>query len=749
MDKKLLIQILINVAQAKGAVYGLQQSLNLLSSTINAVFRTAVVAAFFYAIRSVVQAFSDIKTAVGNLLGEYSKLNFAATLTASVMTEGASNTAEAFKQVSYLSRDLSNQTMFTAQQIQEGLFTAAQAGYQLAGASRVASSAMVLAQETGEEYKGTVKGLIGVVKAFDIGMQEIPATVDMITAAVVKSNAELTDFFQGMSYAASATAVNFGSARDNIVDTTAAIMTMNDVSIRGSKAGVYLRAAYQGIQSGTSKINAVFAKYGVNVYQANGANQKYLGTLQQGQAAMGRYEERLNVLKKRQYDLALSGRSGSEAFNKVTQEISEVDSTLGTLGKGIDEVYQQFQLAGGKLKPFSQILADISGKVPTEVIARAFGVRAGQGITALLQNLEKFKKHRETLVEFFKASEEGESITQKMFEQLLETFLVKWQRIKNIVSNTFSTIADEFFSAVSPLLDTLIGALTQVFSFVNKNASVFKAIFTGIVASIKPIFESFAAGIMGIVSQLTTAAGGTAPFKVIQYSEVKGKIIGKEKTINAIDMAERVAAVFKSMISFVFAHMNAALEQLRPVILSLGSAFADAIVEVMRTKLDAFVDIGFKMGLGVLSAIARHFKEVIFGALGGSIIGGVIGATALGGAAAVATAGNPAAVAAGISTGWSIGSATGGAGGAIGGYNVKKQGGVLEALRAPFERAGELSEQTVNRFLPASDSITRAAENYNRSADIFALAADRVLAESAANKSKVDALSRRISAGGS
>ena len=611
-QKNLHINIKLNAKT--GDIDKVKSKFGLLKSSLRAVFRTAIVAGFFAALRSGFGVISGIRSGLISLLGSMAELNLAAIKTASIASGGGVGFKDAFEQAASSAREVSTQVGFTAGEIQQGLFTATQAGLGLSDSMKVANSSMQLATVGAEDFQGTLNNLIGITRAFGVEISQIPQFADALTAAMVNSKATLNDLFEGLKNVASISSTAFGESRDTFLDSAAALMTLNDAGIEGSSAGVKLRAAMQKLLGGTAQTTAAFTKYGVNLFEANGTSQKFLGTLLNGQRAMASTSEELNKLKNKQFQLVIAGKESTSEYATLQEELDKTNSKLNQLGSGLDDVYSEFTLAGGKLKSFSKILNDIQGKAPTEVIGRAFGIRGGEGIMRLLNNLDKFNKFKNILRDYVAESEKGKSLTQDIFGKFLDSVLIKWQKMKNSVIAIFSVIADALFSALGPVLDPLQMGLESIYSSIESNKGIFKQLFEGLAGVIKPVMSQVAIWLAQIAEQIKAVFTPGESVTLPVFSAKGGSLESKDLTSNGT-VGEKVGLLSKSLSSLITEGLRAGLQRLMPIFLELARAMSEAFTGFMQTKLAVWETIGTvlagSMVNGFLTAIIKELPKIV------------------------------------------------------------------------------------------------------------------------------------------
>lgn len=607
--KRLFISIGLDIGRALHPLSVLRNGFNLLRSTMVATFRTSVIGGFFAVMRAGFQTITGIQQAIGNVVSEMAELQLAAIRTASVASEGGAGFADAFQQASNVARSLSTEVSFTAGQIQEGLFTAAQAGYDLNQALSFTQSSLMLAATSGEEFQTIMNDMIGITRAFGIEFEKVPQIADALAGAAQKSKVSVSGLFEGLKNVASIANVTFGESTETFVDMTAALMTLNDAGIENSKAGVKLRAAMQQINSATSKTTAVFAKYGINIFKTDSTNQRFVDTLMKSQSAFESYDEELNTLKNRQLELVVAGKQGSDEYAQTTEKIQALTEQISVLENGMDRVEDQFKLAGGQLKPFRELLKELQ-KAPQEALSRAFGIRGGEPIARLVQDIKNFDDNVQSVERFMEESARGVSILKNVYDKFLGSILVHWQVIKNEVVGIFSVIADAAFGAFDKLFDPIDMGLKYLFERIQANQDVFRAIFEGVAQLLSPITAQIGIALARVGEMMeeifTPGVGVTLP--VTTFNAQTGEMEQKEESLGSgATIAEKLALAVKSVVSVITAGIQKAFQALAPVMQALSKPFGDALAAYLFTKTSVFI----KMGAFVAQGFIETFKQAM------------------------------------------------------------------------------------------------------------------------------------------
>lgn len=606
--KQLYIDIFINPRRAVGGIKLLRNSVNLLKSTLTALFRTGSIALIFGGIRSVIGIMNQLKTSISNTTKELVELNLAGMKTAAVLTKGGSGTGLAYEQVSQLAREASIEVGRTAKEIQSGLYTAALAGNTVEEAYGLTNSSMKMATIAGNDFNSTIDGLIGVSRVFQVEMSKIPGLSDTITAAFTNAKMNLEGFFTAMSYVAPIAATYFGKTKETIKDTAAALMSLSDQGFSASKSGVYLRGTMNKLAGGTAKAAIMFAKYGVNIYRADGEGQRFLNTLTKGQKALANYYEKLNKLKDTQFDLVLAGKSGSTAFEEIGESLKDTSNNISELEAGLSRIFKQFTLAGGKMKPLATIL-DLMKRIPSEVVTRTFGVRGGAGAGALLGRPDLYKKKRGILEEAMKESAKGRSILDKMFKEVVNTFKITWDRIVSSITASFQVIFDPFIRAANELFQPIQKGLESFYKSLESNKKVFKEWAASLGDALIPVFKAAGEKITALGKLLKEAFTGGSEITVPMYSFDEGRVRTEKVKSKTGKVGEKVILIAKSMASLFIAHLKAMLSVLQEPLNLLAEGFGEGIITYLKTKMEFFKSIGIAIGKTIVKSAILAWKN--------------------------------------------------------------------------------------------------------------------------------------------
>lgn len=619
MAKNLRINVSINTKGAVNATNKLKKSLrglgNLIRSSFAAVVRTGVVAGFFLALRNGIRTVRNFKRALVDLGKQFAELRLKAAETAGIITGGSLDFGSVFQEAITMSREMSNQIGRSAIEIQEGMVTAARAGLGLADSVRVTGSAMQLAVSNGADFQNTLNDLIASTRAFGVELSEVPQFAEALTQAVRSSLTSLQGLFAGLKRVGAIAATAFGEGEETFLDTAAALQVLNDAGVQGEKAGTRMRSFMTKLVSQTGKVSAAMAKYNVNIFESNSASDKYMDTLIRGSRAMEDTKQKLAALKDEQFRLTIANKQGSKEYEEISESIDTVSEKLSVLQSGTDEVINEFRLAGGKLKPFNSLLNDMARNIPSEVIAKVFGIRGGQAGTILTNNIEKFNKFRTALEEVAEASKEGKSILGDIFANFLETVQIRFMRIKNTALNIFGEIASGFFDAMGPLLEPIQMALDSVFNTISNNKDLFKKVFQGAADELAPIINKVAVFFAGMSDQMLKVFTPFAPITVGEFRATDEGLKQVDTKKVSGSAGDKFKALFKSLTQLIIEGLKAGLRGLSEEISFLAQLFAEGFTTIIQGKVALFESIGSKMGAaiagGFFKALMREWPTVV------------------------------------------------------------------------------------------------------------------------------------------
>ena len=610
MSKRETLDIILRTILRDGGTKRLLGDMKLLKSTFRAVFRTTAVVAFFMVIRSIARSIQNVIQKTKQLIAENIKLQFTSTQAAAIMASGGKETIKNFEGVIEASRRLSIQTGISANKISEGLLRGALAGLKLNKNILVVKSTLEMATVAGTDFRTSMAGVIGVTRAFGVNTKEISHYADVMTAAFTKANMTFSGFITAMKYVAPIATAAFGSTKDAFIDTTAAIMSLTNAGLDESKAGVYLRGTMLKLMGSTNKVTSAFAKYGVNLYEGKGKAREYMNTMIEGQKVLSVYYDKITRLKRRQYELLLAGKEGSNEYKNVSSQLAAASKKVTELSKGIKFVNQEFRLAGGSLRPFHEIISEINKKIPhaVQVMTQLFGVRGGAGIARLLSD-PKYGKMVEQLDKIWKESEKGKSILRDIFIRVLNTAGLKIMRIKNSLWSIFSVIVQSGLKAVAPLLDVILSGVKKLYNIIDSNRGVFAKMFKDVVNSYIPeIKKFFSTDLVNLAKKINVfSPKWQAPLYESTLNKETGKWEAKPtKTLTGETPGDRLFALARSLSSYMIASFLSIIRNHKNDFVNIGRWIGLGVKSAISYLVPKFVELGMWIGKGALNYLVKE-----------------------------------------------------------------------------------------------------------------------------------------------
>ena len=176
------------------------------------------------------------------------------------------NGAQSSKALEMQVRALGQTTVFTASEVGEGLQQLGMAGLSANEALTALKPSLQLANLANVSMARSADISTNVLMTFGMQAKELQGVVDLMATAVNNSNADIEQLANSLSYAGPAAK----TAGFSIQDTTAAIETMANSGIKGSRSGSALRRMFTSLLNPTKKGQEVIQKYGLDILDAEG-----------------------------------------------------------------------------------------------------------------------------------------------------------------------------------------------------------------------------------------------------------------------------------------------------------------------------------------------------------------------------------------------------------------------------------------------------------------------------------------------
>lgn len=181
-------------------------------------------------------------------------------------TSWLTNAAESSRALEMQVRALGQTTVFTASEVGDGLQQLGMAGLSANEALTALKPSLQLANLANVSMARSADISTNVLMTFGMQAKELQGVVDLMATAVNNSNADIEQLANSLSYAGPAAK----TAGFSIQDTTAAIETMANSGIKGSRSGSALRRMFTSLLNPTKKGTEVIQKYGLDILDAEG-----------------------------------------------------------------------------------------------------------------------------------------------------------------------------------------------------------------------------------------------------------------------------------------------------------------------------------------------------------------------------------------------------------------------------------------------------------------------------------------------
>ena len=217
--------------------------------------------------------------------------------------------------------ELGRTTSFSASEVAEAFSYMALAGFDTSQMLASISGVLNLAKASEMDLGEASDIVTDYISAFGLSARDAGHFVDVMATAMSKSNTDTAQLGEAYKNVAS-TAGQFGYS---VEETTAALMTMANVGIKGGEAGTSLNALMVRMASNTKNCADELKKYGVNIYDNNG-NMKSLTSILTGTAeAMSKLttEEQANLAK------VIAGQNQYTGFLSVMQGLGDAAKQNG------------------------------------------------------------------------------------------------------------------------------------------------------------------------------------------------------------------------------------------------------------------------------------------------------------------------------------------------------------------------------------------------------------------------------------
>lgn len=249
------------------------------------------------------------------------------------------NAAQSSEALEMQVRALGQTTVFTASEVGEGLQQLGMAGLSANEAITALKPSLQLANLANVSMARSADISTNVLMTFGMQAKELQSVVDLMATAVNNSNADIEQLANSLSYAGPAAK----TAGFSIQETTAAIETMANSGIKGSRSGSALRRMFTSLLNPTKKGSEVIQKYGLDILDAEGNTRSLSNIINQMSKAFKDLPgpERLAAITNLVGVYASSAVTGlvdnTDQFNKFADQNQNVDGAGDRMEKIISD----------------------------------------------------------------------------------------------------------------------------------------------------------------------------------------------------------------------------------------------------------------------------------------------------------------------------------------------------------------------------------------------------------------------------
>lgn len=253
----------------------------------------------------------------------------------------------------------------------------AKGGLSVTDSMRAARGTLQLAAAGEIAVKDAAAISANALNAFGLAGTQAGHVADLLAGAANASTGEVSDFAEGLQYAASAS----HAAGQNIDLVIAALAEMANKGLQGSVAGSSLAQSLRSLQAPTSKAQAALDKFGISVYDAQG-NMEPLDVIAQT------FTDHLGNLSQKQQNATLATIFGSRAVQAARIVFLGGRDALDQYRDKVSRSGNAQRLAAARTKGFSGALQALSSNA--ETLGITIGLKLLPVLTTATRKLSGF-----------------------------------------------------------------------------------------------------------------------------------------------------------------------------------------------------------------------------------------------------------------------------------------------------------------------------------------------------------------------
>lgn len=229
-------------------------------------------------------------------------------------------TGDELKQLTSTAMDLGAKTVYSDQQVAEGMENLASAGFSVQEIMAAMPGMLNLAASSGEDLASSADIAASTLRGFGLAADQAGHVADVLAKNAADTNAAVADTGEAMKYIAPV-ALNVGWSLEQV---TAAIGEMANAGIKGEQAGTTLRGALVNLMNPTDAQTAAMKELGFSAYDSNG-KMKSLSEM------IAELTKGTSKLTKEQSDQAVATIMGTNSLSGMQVLIKDGSSALDTM----------------------------------------------------------------------------------------------------------------------------------------------------------------------------------------------------------------------------------------------------------------------------------------------------------------------------------------------------------------------------------------------------------------------------------
>lgn len=429
----------------------------------------------------------------------------------------------------------------TANAFEELGYSGLSAKEAIAASQDVVTLAVAGNLKMGEAAKTSARAL----RAYGLEADEIAQVTNAMAGAFTSSAFNMEELTKSLEYVMPVTS----SAGQTITETTAALGTLADTGLAGSKAGTAMERLFTRLTRDTGRAKEAMAKLGVSIDDFKGKDGQFKNLYQ----IIGLLRERLSGMddvEKMQILQQMFGQRGYRAAQKLIENYDVFLEKIGdnTRSQINDTLRTLDELSGKELKSISQTFDfKITGdSKPREVIAGLNRAAENMSQRELAMNIEaNFPRIGEQSAQIFARDLKGDASVDELTESITsmttqadiaaEQMQTLWGQIE-YVRGSIDSLVHGIVRGAMPGIMAFFGVLKLVLDVMNGVPGVAEGIgvaLLGLIGILTALTVEY--GALYLSTKLASDATGAYVGRTVVASRVASGLRG---TVNAVTAAQ-------------------------------------------------------------------------------------------------------------------------------------------------------------------------------------------------------------------